>query len=260
MVRLWALVTVALLAVSLMALLTEPCGAFMLVSRNTEVSVGKQVQEEIIDQYGGLSIDTATNGRVARIGAKVAAVSPRKDVTFTYQVVNSDVLNAFSAPGGPVIITRQLAAMMTTDDELAFVLGHETGHITAQHARNLMNRSLITQGVATVLFGGASVALQSGLNVAYTLYDRGYSRNQEYQADDYGVKLMQQAGYSPEGAVKALAKLGMDTSKGLNKYLATHPDVPRRIDRIGRIAGITTARQQELIKQAQAEMNEKDQR
>ncbi len=255
MVRLHRLAAVAVLAVCL-GVFAGPCDALMLISRNTEVSVGKQVQEEIIDDYGGLSRDAAMNDRVARIGARVAAVSPRKDVTFTYQVVNSTVINAFSAPGGPVIVTHKLASMMTTDDELAFVLGHETGHITAQHARNLMNRSLIAQGLSIALLGGASAAVQTGLNVAYTLNDRGYSRNQEYQADDYGVKLMRQAGYNPEGAVKALAKLGMDTSKGLNKYLATHPDVPRRIDRVGKIAGISTARQQELIKEAQKELGD----
>lgn len=258
MVRLWALTIAALLAVSLAALLVEPCDALMLISRKTEVSIGKQVAEEIIDDYGGLSIDKAANERVATIGARIAAVSPRKDVTFSYQVVNSTVVNAFSAPGGPVIVTRKLAGMMATDDEMAFVLGHETGHITAQHARNMMNRSVITRGLATVLFGGASAVVQTGVNMAYTVYDRGYSRNQEYQADDYGVKLMQQAGYNPEGAVKALAKLGMDTSKGLDKYLATHPDIPRRIDRIGKIAGISISRQQELMKEVQAEMAAKE--
>jgi len=250
----WRLTIAAALAACVAIAIAAPANALMLISRKTEVSIGKQVQQEIIDEYGGLSADAALNERVQRIGASVAAVSPRKDVTYTYQVVNSQVINAFSAPGGPVLITQKLAGMMTTDDELAFVLSHETGHIAAQHARDLINRSLIAQGLATVLFGGASAAVQNGVNVAYTLHDRGYSRNQEYQADDYGVKLMQQAGYSPEGAVKALARLGMDTSKGLNKYLATHPDVPRRIDRVGKIAGISADRQQELIKEAQAEI------
>lgn len=253
MVRLWGVLIAALLAVSLAGALSEPCDALMLISRNTEVSVGKQIVEEIIDEYGGLSKDVSINERVARVGAQIAAVSPRKDMTFTYQVVNSTVMNAFSAPGGPVIITHRLASMMTTDDELAFVLAHETGHITAQHARQMMNRALIAQGLGLILLRGASSAVRTGLDVAYTLNDRGYSRNQEYQADDYGIKLMQQAGYNPEGAIKALAKLGMDSSKGLNKYLATHPDVPRRIDRIGKIARISVARQQELMKQAQAE-------
>jgi len=250
MARMWALATTMAVAAVLAAALAGPCDGLMLISRSTEVDVGKQVAEEIIDEYGGLSKDAATNERVARVGARIAAVSPRKDVTFTYQVVNSTVMNAFAAPGGPVIITHKLASMMTTDDELAFVLAHETGHITAQHARQMMNRSLIAQGLGLILFRGASSAVRTGLDVAYALNDRGYSRNQEYQADDYGIKLMQKAGYNVEGAITALAKLDMDTSRGLNKYLATHPDTPRRIDRIGKIAGIPTARQQELIKDA----------
>lgn len=228
--------------------------ALMLVSRKTEVSVGKQVQEELVATYGGISIDRELKGRVERIGATIAAVSPRKDVTYTYQALNSTLINAFSAPGGPVMITQKLAGMLTTDDEMAFVLAHETGHIVAQHARNMMNRSLLTQGLGVLVLGGASAGAMTGLNVAYTLYDRGYSRNQEYQADAYGVQFMKQAGYNAEGAVKALAKLGMETSTGMNKYLATHPDVPRRIDRIGKLAGVSTARQQELIKEAQTEM------
>ena len=233
---------------------SSPSQALMLVSRKQEVSIGKQVQEEIVAEFGGLSIDKTQTERVQRIGASIAAFSPRKDVTYSYQLLNSSIINAFSAPGGPVLVTQRLAGMMSSDDELAFVLGHETGHIAAQHARGMINRSLITQGVATILFGGASSAVQTGVNLTYTLYDRGYSRNLEYQADDYGIKLMRQAGYNPEGAVKALAKLGIDTSRGLNKYLATHPDIPRRIDRVGKITGISATRQQELINEARAEI------
>jgi predicted Zn-dependent protease len=255
MSRLCALRIVAGLAgFAIVMTLPAPSLALMLVSRGQEVSIGQQVQDEIIGEYGGLSIDRNQAARVQRIGATIAAVSPRRDVTFSYQLLNSTIINAFSAPGGPVLITQKLAGLMTTDDELAFVLGHETGHITAQHARNLMNRSLITQGLGAILLGGASAIVQTGTNLAYTLYDRGYSRNMEYQADDYGVKFMRQAGYNPEAAIKALAKLGMDTTTGVNKYMATHPDVPRRIDRVGKLAGISVARQQELIKQARTEM------
>ncbi len=228
--------------------------ALMLVSRKTEVQVGKQVQDDAIVYYGGLSIDKKVNERVARVGASIAAVAPRQDIAYTYQVLNSYVLNAFSAPGGPVLITRRLAQTMTTDDELAFVLAHETGHTVAQHVRNMMNRNLIAQGLAFVLFSGASTAVQTGVDAAYTFYDRGFSRNQEYEADAWGVKLMLQAGYNPEAAVTALAKLGMDRTHGLNRYLATHPDIPKRIDRIGKIAGLPVARQQQLVDAAQAEV------
>lgn len=229
--------------------------ALMLVSRSQEISVGLQVQGEIVAQYGGLSLDAKQTERVSRVGAQIAGVSPRKDVTYTYQVLNSSLINAFSAPGGPVLITQKLVRMMTTDDELAFVLGHETGHITAQHARELMNRSLIVQGLGAIFLGGLSSAARTGADITYTLYDRGYSRNMEYQADDYGLRFMRQAGYNPEAAIKALAKLGMEKSRGINKYLATHPDTPKRIDRISKLAQISIYRQQQLIKEAQEELD-----
>ena len=87
----------------------------------------------------------------------------------------------------------------------------------------------------------------------YTLYSSGYSRDQEYQADFYGVDLMGKAKHNREGAVKALAKLGMKRAKGVNKYLATHPDVPDRIGRVSEMSGISKERQEVLTKEAQAE-------
>ena len=118
-----------------------------------------------------------------------------------------------------------------------------------------MNRSLIVQGLGAILLGGLSSAARTGADITYTLYDRGYSRNMEYQADDYGLRFMRQAGYNPEAAIKALAKLGMEKSRGINKYLATHPDTPKRIDRISKLAQISIYRQQQLIKEAQKELD-----
>lgn len=239
--------------IALAASLGPRANAIMLVTRAQEVSIGKQVETALVKQSGGLSTDGALNQRVARVGRKVAAFSPRKDVTYTYKVVNSNDVNAFAAPGGPVMITKRLAKMLKTDGELAFVLAHETGHIAAQHGRKAINQSLIAQNVATLLLKNSGDAARVGANVMYTLYSRGYSREQEYQADNFGHELMTKAGYSAEDGVRALAKLGIKRSSGVNKYLATHPDIPDRIDRIAQMSGIPTARKQALIKQAQAE-------
>lgn len=235
------------------AALALPANAIMLVSRSQEVQIGKQVEADVIRQSGGLSQDPNLVARVDRIGKIVAARSPRKDVTYTYKVLNSDVINAYAAPGGPVLITKRLVQMLPTDDELAFVLAHETGHIAAQHGRDAINRSLLASGIASILFGGASNTVQMGISIMYTLYDRGYSRNQEYQADNYGVQMMTGAGYSAEGAVKALARLGTQRSGGINKYFSTHPDVPDRISRVSQTYGISPERQQALIRQAQSQ-------
>jgi predicted Zn-dependent protease len=243
------ILVVAVLAA--LAASAPPARAIMLVTRADEVKIGKQVEAQSIKDYGGLVNDRAMSERVARVGKKVAAVSPRQDVTYTYKVLNSNVINAFSAPGGPVMITKKLVQMLTTDDELAFVLGHETGHVAAEHGRKAINQAIIAQGIAAILLGKAGDTVQTGVNVTYTLYTRGYSRDQEYQADTYGVQLMTKAGYNPEAAVKALAKLGLNKSKGINKYFATHPDTPDRIDRVALLAGISKEREAALIKSVQ---------
>ena len=250
-IRLWTSASIlALLA--LLVVCAVPAQAVMVVSRAEEVKIGKQVEAQSIKDYGGLVSDPAMTARVARVGRKVAAMSPRKDVTYTYKVLNSNVINAFSAPGGPVMITKKLVGLLNTDAELAFVLAHETGHIAAQHGRKAINQAMISQGLASILMRKAGNTVQTGVNVTYTLLTRGYSRDQEYQADTYGVQLMTKAGYNSEGAVEALAKLGLNKSTGINKYFATHPDTPDRIDRVAAQAGISKQREAALVASVQA--------
>ena len=248
---------VMIIILSISILLALPAQALMLVSSSQEVKIGKEVEKDVIRQYGGLSQNSTLVSRVDRVGKSVAAQSPRKNINYTYKVLNSDVINAYAAPGGPVLITKKLVQVLSTDDELAFVLAHETGHIAAEHGREAINRSLLASGIASILFRGASNTVQLGTNIMYTLYDRGYSRNQEYQADSYGVQIMTGAGYKPAGAVKALAKLGMQRTGGVNKYLSTHPDVPDRIHRVAGLAGISAEQEQALIRQAQTEYSKK---
>lgn len=247
-----AMVLVVMLVASLAT--AVPAEAIMLVSRSQEVRIGRQVEADIIRQYGGLSRDPVQTERVQRIGRSVAAISPRQDVTYTYRVLNSTVINAFAAPGGPVLITQRLAEILN-DDELAFVLAHETGHIAAQHGRDAINRAFIAQGIFSLLFRNVGDVVRIGAGIMYTLYDRGYSREQEFQADNYGVTLMTRSGYNPEGSVRALAKLGTGRTPGINQYFSTHPAVPDRIVRVGTQAGIPADRQAVLIRQAQAEIS-----
>ena len=242
-----------IIAAAIIACLALPAYAVMLVSRSQEVAIGKQVEESMIKEYGGLSKDQTLNERIARVGKQVSSFSPRNDVTYTFKVVNSDEVNAFAAPGGPIVITKRLAGMLKTDGELAFVLAHETGHIAAQHGRKAINQALIAQNVAALLLRNSGDAARIGANVMYTLYTRGYSRDNEYEADNYGYQLMTKAGYNAEDGIKALAKLGMKRATGVNKYLSTHPDIPDRIDRIAKMGNISEDRKKTLIEQAQAD-------
>ena len=244
-IRLWTAASIVTLLVLVSC--ARPAQAIMVVSRADEVKIGKQVEAQSIKDYGGLVNDPVMTARVARVGRNVAAMSPRKDVTYTYKVLNSDVINAFSAPGGPVLITKKLVVLLSTDAQLAFVLAHETGHIAAQHGRKAINQAMISQGLSSLFLSKAGSVVRTGVGVSYTLLTRGYSRDQEYQADTYGVQLMTKAGYNADGAVEALAKLGLKKSAGVNKYFATHPDTPDRIDRVASQAGISRVREAALV-------------
>jgi len=244
-IRLWTAASIVTLLVLVSC--ARPAQAIMVVSRADEVKIGKQVEAQSIKEYGGLVNDPVMTARVARVGRNVAAMSPRKDVTYTYKVLNSDVINAFSAPGGPVLITKKLVVLLSTDAQLAFVLAHETGHIAAQHGRKAINQAMISQGLSSLFLSKAGSVVRTGVGVSYTLLTRGYSRDQEYQADTYGVQLMTKAGYNADGAVEALAKLGLKKSAGVNKYFATHPDTPDRIDRVASQAGISRVREAALV-------------
>ncbi|MFQ3550002.1 MAG: M48 family metalloprotease [Armatimonadota bacterium] len=221
--------------------------ALMLISQKDEIRIGKQVEEDVIKRYGGLSEDRDLIQRVERVGSSVAANSKRKGIEFTFKVLNSKEINAFAAPGGPVLITKALAQKLDTDDELAFVLAHEVGHIEAQHGRKAINEALIASGIASILLRDANESARLGVDIIYTLHSRGYSRRNEFEADRYGVDFMIKSGYNPEGAIIALAKLGLDRVSGVSKYFSTHPDTPDRIDRVAKRAEVDNDRKKELI-------------
>ncbi len=239
--------TFALIVLVMVFAFVTNAQAIMLVSVSEEKRIGKQVEQNAIKEYGGLSNDPQVVNRVRSIGADVAKVAPRKGIEYTYKVLNSNEVNAFACPGGPVLITKRLATMLETDDELAFVLAHETGHIVAQHGRKAINQAYITAGLAAIFLKDANNSIQTAIGVMYTLWDRGYSRSQEYQADHYGVEIMGKAGYDTEGAVAALARLGMKRQNDIVKYFSTHPDTPDRVDKVAQLGNVSQQRKNEII-------------
>ena len=105
-----------------------------------------------------------------------------------------------------------------------------------------------------LLTGGASRLVQIGTDLMFALYQRGYSRQHERDADARGVRYMKAAGYNPIAAITALKKLGMERYRGINKWFATHPDVPERIRRIGEMLGVDPNTLQPLPKSGSANL------
>jgi predicted Zn-dependent protease len=203
----------------------------------------------IVQQYGGAE----TGPRavyVDEVGHRVAAFSgvANPGAAYHFKLLNSAVENAFSVPGGYIYVTRQLLTLMDDEAELAFVLGHEAGHVAAGHAqqRERAENQAVWQQLPWILLGGifggniGSAVAQRGLLTA-TLQTLKFSREQEYQADTLGMEYMIAAGYDPSGAAEILAALtrnsalqariqGSDNRK-LPEWASTHPLSQNRMQR-----------------------------
>ena len=233
---------------------------FTAMSPAQEIEVGRQQHPQILMQFGDAYHDPQLQAYVTRIGNQLKAVSELPDLDFTFTVLNSDVVNAFALPGGYVYITRGLLALADNEAELAGVMAHEIGHVTARHSAQRHSRGVLAQGgvaLGTVLagiFGGgvaADLAQQAG-GVGAQAYLAGYSRDQEFQADELGVRYLARAGYDPTAMSSFLETLGRndalarklagreDGADPASSWFATHPRTPDRVLRAAERAGSAT--------------------
>lgn len=182
-----------------------------------EVAEARQQHAALVEEFGGA--ETGTRGAyVESVGRRVAAYSgvANPAATYRFTVLNSAVENAFAVPGGYVYITRQLMAFMNDEAELGFTLGHEVGHIAANHAqarRSAQSRNSVLGVLGSVLGGvlGGSVfgdLISQGAQQAAAMRTLGFSREQEYQADSLALRYLISSGYDPAGGPGILAGLG----------------------------------------------------
>jgi predicted Zn-dependent protease len=214
-----------------------------------ERQVGSQQHPQVMAQFGGAYQDPGLQAYVSGIGERLATVSELPDLDFTFTLLNSDMVNAFALPGGYVYVTRGLLALADNEAELAGVIAHEIGHVTARHSAQRYSRGVVAQGgvaigsiVAGILGGGAAAqAVQQAGGVGAQAYLAGYSRDQEFQADELGVRYLARAGYDPAAMSSFLEKLGEndalarrlagreDAPDPASSWFATHPRTPDRV-------------------------------
>ncbi len=198
---------------------------------------GDQAHPQIMAQFGGEVQDRQLRAYVQNIGQRLAAKSEQPNAKWTFTVLDSPVVNAFALPGGYVYVTRGLIALANDEAELAGVIGHEIGHVTAEHSAQRQERAGVAQlGVlgATILGAVAGLsgqALQSISQIGSTLgqgYVASYSRNQEFEADSLGVRYIAAAGYDPKAEADFLANLQAETT--LQSRIAGGSYNPNRVD------------------------------
>ena len=190
--------------------------------------------------------DPAEQRYVNRVGMWLAMHTDRADLPWHFGIVDTNDINAFSTPGGYVLITRGLFESMRNESELAGVLGHEIAHVVQKHHLHALQNELRTSAMTEV--GSSVVASQAGgiagfatgqiLKAGKTLYTRGLDKGDEYEADRMGVVIAARSGYSPYGLVGVLQTLSAEQdSKGLALMMKTHPNPTDRMDRLDRAMG-----------------------
>ena len=237
-----------LVVLALMVAVTGACARnpatgrpeIVLVSRAKEGAIGKEEARRVAETMG-LVKDPALTSYVRAVGQRLVQVAPRQETTYTFEVVDTPEPNAFALPGGYVYVSRGLLALMNSEDELAGVLGHEIGHVTARHAVRRITRAAplaIVTGLGAAVTGIVSPTLGDVVGgvggLAGALVLAPYSRGQEQEADRLGQEFAAAAGWDAEGISRALATLEREEAlhggqRHPMSFFATHPPLPRRV-------------------------------
>lgn len=207
-----------------------------------EVALGRGAAQQV-EREMGLVRDPELVAYVRALGARLAALSPRKDLAYDFNVVDMPEANAFALPGGHIYVSRGLLAISNSEDELANVIGHEIGHVAARHhaqqqARQQQVGVLSALGtLAAAAIGGAEAAEGVGQlsQIAGAGFLAAYSRDQERQADEIGQALAANGGWNPSGMAEFLTTLEREVtleveSKRQPSFLDTHPATPERVE------------------------------
>lgn len=203
------------------------------VTDQDEIDLGRELVGTIEPMFGGTMPEKSSLAvKVRRIGAELAQFSSRKKIPYSYKVLNTtDIPNAFAAPGGHIYITKKLLQMARNDAEIAYVLGHETGHVDHRHTALALERRRRAQHFATTVGnsimgkGSDHSGLQLATEIVMVFQSLSHSRQHELEADAQGVRWMSRLGYDPRASIKILDRMRAAYPKSgrLSRYFSTHP-------------------------------------
>ena len=211
---------------------------FNLMSEAQEISAGQEADAQVKKEMG-LYNDPNLQEYISSIGMKLAQASERPNLPWHYSVVDVPAINAFALPGGYVYITRGILPFLNDEAQLAGVLGHETGHVTARHAAQQYTRAvggtvgLVALGIFVPGARPFGQLAEQGLGVLFLKYGRG----DELQADQLGARYAARGNWDPAGVPDMLTTLGrLDEAsgqrRGVPNWLETHPEPLARVKEI----------------------------
>ncbi len=212
-----------------------------IMSHEQEIALGAEAGPQFVTENGGEVSDSHLRAYVTEVGMKLkqhVETDEQRNLPWTFTLLNSPEINAFALPGGKVNISLALAKKMTNEAQMAGVLGHEIGHVTARHANERMGHSVIA-GVVGAVLGAVIEDPNAGQIVSVggeTLLLR-FSRGEESEADALGMRYMMRAGYNPRG-MRQVMEILQEASKGSGKQpeiFSTHPYPETRIKDIDQL-------------------------
>ncbi len=212
------------------AVFSSGCKSTALMSKQDEIKIGEQGSVEVEKQYK-LDRNPADQEMIQSIGKKLLASNKIADYPYTFKVLDSKEVNAFSLPGGPVYVFKGLVDLTEGDeDELASVVAHEMGHIVHRHVAKQYTQGFWLDLLVTL---GTRGAAQDIANIGSLMAQLHFSREDEYEADRSGILYTHNAGYDPNGMIRFFQKLqrGEGKSNDFDKILRTHPLTKDRIDK-----------------------------
>ena len=220
-------------------------GATQVVSSSQEMSyesertIGESLALESMQRFGKPVNSEALQRYVNLVGNAVAGNSRRSTIPYQFVVLDSQVQNAFAAPGGVIFISRALLDILENEAELAAVLAHEVGHVAEKHALKSIRRAQFLQGVGTIsaatMKGSDGKKFESMIgDLQATLFDKGLDKGMEYEADLAALETTYRTGYDPSAMVSVLQKLKklQDGQVGNGSWFSTHPPLDERIARL----------------------------
>ena len=240
----------ALSALSLAGCATNPATGrpmVSLVSPQEEQRTGREMHPQILREFGRYE-NERVQAYVNRIGQSLVPRTELPNAQWTFTVLDSPIVNAFALPGGYVYITRGLLALAQNEAELASVLGHEMGHVTARHAAQRQTAAM-GAGLLGVLVGavtGSGDLGQASMGAGQAMVAT-YSRDQEFEADDLGLRYIGRSGYDVNASSSFLNRMGEQSQLeaammgqpgrvNQNNIMSTHPRTPDRVARAAREA------------------------
>jgi predicted Zn-dependent protease len=242
------LIPVALFALAAAGCAVNPATGrreFSLVSASQEQAIGRDGYGATVAEYG-LYGDTALAAYVDSVGQRLARVSELPSLGWHFTVLDDPVVNAFAMPGGYIYITRGILAYLNSEAQLAGVLGHEIGHVTARHSAAQITQQQIA-GLGLAVAGAFSPSFQKysgAAQQALGLLMLKYSRDDETQADELGIRYATAAGYDPReipATYAMLQRVSQRAGSSLPFYLSTHPDPGNRFEHTGTLSAQAAA-------------------